>query len=196
MSFKTTWWTLSATRAKRSTTFLFRAAAILAPLMVGFGVNYYADLLLPLPIAIILGILAMVICYIPLFSTTKAERKEVNHLLNDTDYLKSAVRLTIQSEHDHHHMELSYFPNTKEWVASGHLEPEDFIREIQSRDTLADSYHYTDLTPHVKHLYGSYEYSPQIRRHAYKILSAPLPNTNPITMVRIPPEETNGPKTA
>lgn len=189
MSLKTTWWTLSATRAKRSSTFLFRIASLLAPLMVGFGVNYYADLILPLPVAIVIGITATVLCYVLLFKTTKAERKEVNQHLTDTDYQGPSIKLEIPTLHDDHYMKLSYFPNTKEWIATGHLDPTDFITEIQNRDLMADSYHTHQLTPHVQHLYGSYEYSPSLKRHAYKVLTAPLENTNPITIVRIPPED-------
>lgn len=190
MSLKTTWWTLAATRAKRSTTVLFRIATIFAPLMVGFGVNYYADLLLPLPLAVVAGVIATVLCYVLLFKSTKAERSEVNQLLNDTDYQGPAINLELPTRHEDHFMKLSYFPNTKEWIATGHLDPVDFIREIQNRDLLADKYYLHELTPHVRHLYGSYEYSPSLKRHAYKVLPSPLANTNPITIVRIPPEET------
>lgn len=189
MSLKTTWWTMSAIRAKRSSTALFRFATILAPLMVGFGVNYYADLLLPLPVAIVCGTIATIICYIFLLKTTKSERTEVSKHLNDTSYQGPAIQLEIPITHSEHYMKLSFFPDTKEWVATGHLDPVDFIREIQQRDLTADSYYISDLTPHVKHVYGSYEYSPSLKRHAYKVLTAPLLNTNPITVVRIPPED-------
>lgn len=189
MSLKVTWWTLSATRAKRSSTFLFRIAAIFAPIMVGVGFCYYLVQITPWTPAIIAGIIATVLCYVPLLKTTKAERAEVNQLLNDTDYQGPAIRLEIPTEHNDHFMQLSYFPQTKEWIATGHLNPTDFITEIQSRDLLADSYHTHELTPHVKHLYGSYEYSPSLKRHAYKVLTSPLENTSAITVVRVPPEE-------
>lgn len=189
MSLKTTWWSLPATRAKRSTTFIFRAAMLIAPLMVGLGVNYYADMVFPLGIAVFFGILSTVTCYIALSRTTKSERKEVNDLLTDTDYMKPSVKMTIPTEHKDHYMELSFFPTSKEWMASGHLDPVEFITEIQTIDILADSYHIQELIPHVKHVYESYEHSPTLKRHAVKILSSPLANTFPVTLVRIPPEE-------
>lgn len=187
MSFKTSWWALPAVRAKRSTTILFRIAMIFAPLMVGFGAFYYVDLIsTSLPITLIATIATIVICYIPLFRTTKAEREQVSTLLHDEDYHTKEIQVTPQSEH---YMKLSYFPDTKEWVASTHISPVDFVREIQSRDMLADSFHETELAPYVRHVYGSYEFAPALNRHALKVLETSLPNTNPITVLRVPPIE-------
>lgn len=187
MSLKVSWWSLSATRAKKSTTILFRVAMIIAPLMIGFGTSYYMAPLVPFVIAMTIGLLVAALCYIPLAKTTKAERKEVRDLLNDSDYLKAGIQ--VDAPLQSHFMKLSYFPDTKEWIASGHLDQTNFVREIQSRDMLADSYHESELTPYVRHVYSSYEFAPKLKRHALKVLESNLPNTNPITIVRIPPVE-------
>lgn len=190
MSFKTSWWSLPATRAKRSTTIMFRAAMILAPLMVGYGALYYVNSFTEsFLLSAIATIIVTVICYIPLFHTTKAEREQVDELLTDEDYHTKEIKVTPIKQISNHYMKLSYFPDTKEWVASTHIPPVDFVREIQTRDMLADSFHETDLAPYVRHVYGSYEFAPALNRHALKVLETNLPNTNPITVLRVPPNE-------
>ena len=187
MSFKTTWWLPSAVRFKGYQRYIYRAALVLAPILIAIGI---AATLLPFVhefVAVAIAVFITLLLVPSILTTSRDGTQQVEKHLNDTDYLEKAIIVPETGTLS----DLAYFPSSKEWLVLGHIDPTKFIKEIQSRDTLASSFDTEYLSKYVQHVNVTYEYSPKLKRQALKIVSPGAPTAQEATLVRIPPTEYN-----